>query len=262
KEYNALTDARVCIYRLPNVFGKWCRPNYNSVVATFCFNISRGLDITISASNKEIELVYIDDVVESFIGHLNLVGSESRKLYYAINRSFKITLGDLVRRIHEIKDIRKTLVMPDLSDNFTKFLYATYLSYLDKDNFSYAIDTHRDERGSLVELIKSNHFGQIFVSTSQEGLMRGNYYHNSKVEKFCVIKGNAAIRFRKLNDDEVITYYVSERKMEVVDIPPGYTYSIENLAEGELIVLLWVNEVFSLEKPDTFPLNATENGGI
>ena len=163
-----------------------------------------------------------------------------------------ITLGDLADKIYQIRDIRKTLVVPDLSDNFMKCLYATYLSYLDKDNFSYPLDIKTDNRGNLFELIKSKHFGQVFVSTSHEGVIRGNHYHNTKIEKFCVIKGQAVIKFRHILEDEVLLYEVSDEKIGVVDIPPGYTHSIENIGDGEMIVLFWANQIFNAEKPDTY----------
>jgi len=251
-EYSKKSDAKVYIYRFPNVFGKWCRPNYNSVVATFCHNITHELDITISDVNKEIELVYIDEVIDEFLGLLSDENADRGKYYYNIKRTFRITLGELSEKIYQLRGMRKSLVVPDLSDNLMKCLYATYLSYLDKDDFSYKLDTKTDQRGGLVELIKSDHFGQIFVSTSHKGIIRGNHYHNTKVEKFCVLKGKAVIRFRHIFGDEVLSYHVSGENIEVVDIPPGYTHSIENLGDDEMIVLFWANQIFDPEKPDTY----------
>ena len=225
-ESNKKSDAKVYIYRFPNVFGKWCRPNYNSVVATFCHNISHGLDITLSDVDKEIELVYIDDVVDGFLGILSDENAHRDKYYYKINRTFRISLGELAEKIYQISDMRKSLVVPDLSDDFMKCLYATYLSYPDKDDFSYKLDLKTDQRGSLTELIKSESFGQIFLSTSHKDVIRGNHYHNTKVEKFCVLKGEAVIKFRHILEDEVLSYHVSGDNLEVVDIPPGYTHSI------------------------------------
>ena len=251
-EYSRKNNAKVYIYRFPNVFGKWCRPNYNSVVATFCHNIAHGLDITISDVNKEIELVYIGDVLDGFLGILSDENADKDKYYYKIRRTFRITLGELAGKIYQLRDIRKTLVVPDLSDDLMKCLHATYLSYLDKDDFQCKLDAKIDERGSLTELIKSEHFGQIFVSTTSKGIIRGNHYHNTKVEKFCVLKGEAVIRFRHIFEDEVLSYHVSGKNIEVVDIPPGYTHSIENLGNGEMIVLFWANQIFDPEKPDTY----------
>jgi len=251
-EYSLKNDAKVYIYRFPNVFGKWCRPNYNSVVATFCYNISHGLNISISDVNKKIELVYIDDVVGEFLNILSQEGEDRNKYHYKINRTFRIHLRELAEKIYQIRDMRKSLLVPDLSNDFMKYLHATYLSYLDKDDFSHKLDLKTDQRGILAELIKSKHFGQIFVSTSHEGIIRGNHYHNTKVEKFCVLKGEAVIKFRNILEDEVLSYHVSGEEIEIVDIPPGYTHSIENLGDGEMIVLFWANQIFDPDKPDTY----------
>jgi UDP-2-acetamido-2,6-beta-L-arabino-hexul-4-ose reductase len=253
-KYSKQNNVPVYIYRLPNVFGKWSRPNYNSVVSTFCYNISHNLDIDILDPMKELELVYIDDVVSEFVSLLAKEERNLRKYFYNIKKVFKISVGKLAEKIYQIRDIRKTLIVPDLSDDFTKFLHATYLSYLDKDNFSYEMDSKEDSRGNFTELIKSNSFGQISISKSCKGIIRGNHYHNTKNEKFCVIKGEAVIKLRNILDDKIISYYISDKKIEVVDIPPGYTHSIENLTDddGEMILLIWANEVFDPENPDTY----------
>lgn len=251
-EYSQNNDARVYIYRFPNVFGKWCRPNYNSVVATFCYNISHELDIFISDVSKEIELVYIDDVVDEFLKILSQESECDDNYYFKIERTFRITLGELAEKIYRLRDIRNTLVVPDLSDDFMKCLHATYLSYLDKDDFSCKLDLKTDQRGSLAEFIKSDHFGQIFVSSSRAGVIRGNHYHNTKVEKFCVLKGDAIIKFRHIFEDDIMSYPVSGDNIEVVDIPTGYTHCIENIGNGDLIVLFWANQIFDPQKPDTY----------
>ena len=253
-KYSEKNKVPVYIYRLPNVFGKWSRPNYNSVVSTFCYNISHNLDIIISDTEKELELVYIDDVVNEFVSLLSNEVENIEKRFYKINRVFKITLGELADKIYRIRDMRKTLIVPDLSDDFTKFLHATYLSYLNKDDFSYEMDSKEDNRGDFTELIKSNSFGQISISKSCKGIIRGNHYHNTKNEKFCVIKGEAVIKLRNILDDKIISYYVSDKKIEVVDIPPGYTHSIENLTDGdgEMLLLIWANEIFDPKNPDTY----------
>ncbi|MBT9138786.1 MAG: UDP-2-acetamido-2,6-beta-L-arabino-hexul-4-ose reductase [Syntrophomonadaceae bacterium] len=251
-EYSEKNNAKIYIYRFPNVFGKWCRPNYNSVVATFCCNIGHGLDISISDVNKEIELVYIDDVIDEFLSVVSQKSGDKNKYYYKVKRTFRITLGELAEKIYQLRGMRKSLVVPDLSDDFMKCLHATYLSYLDKDDFSYKLDLKTDQRGSLAELIKSEHFGQIFVSTTHKGVIRGNHYHNTKIEKFCVLKGEAVIRFRHILEDEVLSYYVSGDNLEVVDIPPGHTHSIENLGDSEIVVLFWANQIFNPEEPDTY----------
>ena len=253
-KYAKKNSVPVYIYRLPNVFGKWSRPNYNSVVSTFCYNISHNLDITISDPKKELELVYIDDVVEEFVKLLLRKDRNFKEYFYNINKTFKITLKELADKIYQIKDMRKTLIVPDLSDDFMKSLHATYLTYLDKNDFSYKMDSKEDSRGNFTELIKSKSFGQVSVSKSCKGIIRGNHYHNTKNEKFCVIQGEAVIKLRNILDDKIISYYVSDKKIEVVDIPPGYTHSIENLTEGggEMILLIWANEIFDPENPDTY----------
>lgn len=270
--YSAQSGAASYIFRLPNVFGKWCRPNYNSVVATFCHNISHGLDITVSDPEKELALVYIDDVIKAFIEILSLESKElvdnmeNRQVikedesmmvlakggFYGIRRVFTTTLGGLADKIYQLRDIRKTLVLPDLSDEFMRCLHSTYISYLDKNDLSYAADMKTDARGSLFELIRSEQMGQIFISRSFENITRGNHYHDSKVEKFCLIQGEAEIRLRSILSDEVITYHVSGSKVKIVDIPPGYTHSIENTGDGEMIVIFWSSRLFDQNNPDTY----------
>jgi len=254
KKYSKQNNVPVYIYRLPNVFGKWSRPNYNSVVSTFCYNISHNLDITISDPKRELELIYIDDVVDEFVSLLLKKDRNFKEYFYSIDKTFKITLKELADKIYQIRDMRKTLVVPDLSDDFTKYIHATYLTYLDKDDFSYKMDSKEDNRGDFTELIKSNSFGQVSISRSGKGVIRGNHYHNTKNEKFFVIKGKAVIKLRNILDDKIISYYVSDKKIEVVDIPPGYTHSIENLTEGdgEMLLLIWANEIFDPKNPDTY----------
>lgn len=253
-KYAERNSVPIYIYRLPNVFGKWSRPNYNSVVSTFCYNISHNLDITISDPKRELELVYIDDVISEFISLLNRGNSDFHKYYYNIKRIFKVTLGELADILYEIRNIRNALTIPDLSNHFMRFLHATYLSYLDKDALLYETDLKEDNRGSFVELMKSKTFGQVSISRSRKGVIRGNHYHNTKNEKFYVIQGEAVIKLRNILDDKIISYYVSGEKIEIVDIPPGYTHSIENLTKGngEMILLIWANEIFDPENPDTY----------
>ncbi|GAA0346118.1 NAD-dependent epimerase/dehydratase family protein [Oceanobacillus oncorhynchi subsp. oncorhynchi] len=258
QNYRIETGADVCIYRLPGVFGKWCRPHYNSVVATFCHEISHDKEIEIHDADKKLDLVYIDDVIDSFIACLDQK-KQDKLLYNHINQTFQTTVGELAQKLYEIKNVRESLIIPDLSDTFTKYLYTTYLSYLEADNLAYALPVHQDERGSLVELIKSNQAGQVFISTSRQGVVRGNHYHHTKVEKFCVIKGAARIKLRKIDSDKQITYQVTDQNIEIVDIPPGYTHSIENITEEEIIVLFWANEIFDPENPDTISLDVQPN---
>lgn len=252
-DYSSETGAEVFIYRLPGVFGKWCKPYYNSVVATFCHEISRNKEIEIHDEEKVVELAYIDDITADFLDCLKRKKTKD-KIFYPIRETFHITLGELAHILYEFREIRKSLIIPDLSDKLTKYLYSTYLSYLEENNFSYALPAHQDERGKLIELIKSRQAGQVFMSTSREGVVRGNHYHHTKVEKFCLIKGAANIYLRKIHTDELISYTVTDQDIKMVDIPPGYTHSIENITDGEIIVLFWANEKFDPEHPDTFPL--------
>lgn len=243
----------VVIYRLPNVFGKWCRPNYNSAVATFCYNIARDLDVHITDPEKILELAYIDDVVKAFLDHIK--NKPENEVYYNnVTPVFKVTVKKLVEIIKGFKNTRSDLTIPDFSDPFIKRLYATYLSYLPQDKFAYQPEIKVDNRGILAELLKSKAFGQIFVSRTKPGITRGNHFHDAKVEKFCVLDGQAIIRFRDVRGKDVIEYKVSGEKITIVDIPPGYTHSIENIGQKELIVLFWANEIFDPENPDTYRL--------
>lgn len=248
------TGGNVYIFRLPNVFGKWCRPNYNSVVATFCHNIANNQTIVIHDPSSPIRLVYVDDVVKSFLALIKERGKLGSVQFGEIDRTFSTTVGDLAEKLHQIRDIRQTLVLPDLSDPIMKYLQATYLSYLNVQDFAYKPEIKQDQRGMLAELLKSNQFGQIFVSKSHRKVVRGNHYHHSKIEKFCVISGRAIIRFRNLHGGEVLSYEVTGDRIEIVDIPPGYTHSIENVSDDELIVLFWANEIFDPAAPDTYYL--------
>jgi UDP-2-acetamido-2,6-beta-L-arabino-hexul-4-ose reductase len=250
-KFNDKTGAPVCVYRFPGIFGKWSRPNYNTVVATFCHNIARGLDITVNDQNREMELIYIDDVVGAFLRHLDAPPDPARQRY-SVGRTFKVTLGELAERIRRLHAIRETLTVPDLDDDLMKCLHATYLSFLPEDGFGYPVKLNTDNRGWLFELIKSENFGQVFVSKTLPGITRGNHYHYTKVEKFCVIQGQGVIRFRRIDSDRILEYPVDDRAIKVVDIPPGYTHSIENTGEGEMICLFWANQIFAPERPDTY----------
>lgn len=250
-EYSKETGAKVLVYRLANIFGKWCLPNYNSVVATFCHNIARDLELKISSPDTQLTLCYIDDVLEEFLSALS--GKETRNGDFCnVKITRKITLGELVDKLYSFEQNRYTLIMPSLKGEFDKALYATYLSYLPQDNFSYKLKKNTDHRGYLSEFIKSESMGQIFISKTNQGVTRGNHWHNTKVEKFLVIQGQAIIKFRKIDSQEIIEYKVSGEIPEVVDIPPGYTHSITNIGEEELITLFWACEIFNADKPDTY----------
>lgn len=249
--YGKENNVNVFVYRLPNVFGKWCRPNYNSAVATFCNNIANNLPITVNDPEVMMSLVYIDDVVNEFINALeNKENKDGEYCYVPIVH--KIKLGEIVELIKSFKKSREDLSVPNQKDEFSKKLYATYLSYLPKNEFSYPLDMHVDQRGSFTEFLKTQEYGQVSVNVAKKGIVKGNHYHHTKNEKFLVVSGKASIKFRKPDDDEIIEYIVSGDKLEVVDIPTGYTHNIENIGETDLVTIMWANEKFDPEKPDTY----------
>lgn len=250
--YAQQTGASVYVYRLPGLFGKWSRPNYNSVISTFCHNISHDLPIHISAPDHLLTLAYIDDVIAAFLA--NLVGQGYLNLdgFHYVPQTFQITLQSLANVIRSFRNCRDTAIVPDMRDPLIKRLYTTYLSYLATDSFSYGAEVKTDNRGWLFELVKSPHIGQVFVSQTKPGVTRGGHYHHTKVEKFVVIRGQAVIRFRRIDAYEVIEYPVSDKKIEIVDIPPGYTHEITNIGDTDLITLFWANEIFDPENSDTY----------
>lgn len=252
-EYSNETGAKVLIYRFPNVFGKWCKPNYNSVIATFCHNISRGLPITVNDEFIQLNLVYIDDVVEELINALYRRENQAAK-FCEVPVVHTISLGELKDLLYSFKKSREEYSIPQMSDAFTKKLYSTYVSYLPKDQFSYNLKMNIDQRGSFTEFIKTADRGQVSVNISKPGITKGNHWHHTKNEKFLVVNGNGVIRFRHIYSNEIIEYYVSGEKLEVVDIPVGYTHNIENLGDTNMVTIMWVNEIFDPEKPDTFCL--------
>jgi UDP-2-acetamido-2,6-beta-L-arabino-hexul-4-ose reductase len=251
--YSLQSGGLVYIFRLPGVFGKWCKPNYNSVVATFCYNIAHKLPIMISDPFKEIELVYIGDVISSFLTLMDDNQNIPSNIFLKVEPIFRVTLRDLANTIKSFSEMRNNLLVPDLTDKFSRYLYATYLSYLDPKELSYDLKQLSDQRGSLAEIIKSQHFGQIFISRTQPGITRGKHYHDTKVEKFCVLHGEAIIRFKNIFHNEVITYRVSGKDWKVLDIPPGYIHSIENVGSNEMIVLFWADKIFDPNLSDTYP---------
>lgn len=263
-KYSEKNAVPVFVYRLPNLFGKWSKPNYNSVVATFCHNISRNLPIYISDPENELSLTYIDDVVQEFLNILDKNNFDKRYSETQIlnfNKTHKIKLGDLAEKIKSFENMRKKIQVPEFSDQLTKFLYSTYLSYLPKDSFAVPLKLNKDQRGSFIEFVKTQKSGQFSASTTNPGqkIVRGNHYHNTKTEKFFVLKGEASVKFRDIFTDEIIEYIVSENEPKSIDIPPGYTHSIENIGNTEMILLLWANEQFDPEKPDTHLIKVEEN---
>lgn len=246
------TGAPVYVFRLPGVFGKWCRPNYNSVVATFCHNSANGLPLSVRDPEYRLPLVYIDDVVASFVAALD--GSCTREGdYCVVPVVHETTLGHLAETIEGFAKNRETLDVPDQTPgSLEQKLYSTWLSYLPADRFSYPLNMHCDNRGSFTEFLHTPAHGQVSINISKPGIVKGNHWHHSKNEKFLVVKGTGVIRFRALDSTEVIEYHVSGDKLEVVDIPTGYTHNIENVGQDDMVTVMWANEVFDPDHPDTF----------
>ncbi len=251
-EYADQTGAQALIYRFPNVFGKWCKPNYNSAVATFCNNIANGLPITVNDRSTVMNLVYIDDVVGELVNAMLGKANKLEDGFCYVDVVHKTTLGEIVDLLNSFKNSRKDLTVPKLDDSFTKKLYSTYLSYLPEDDFSYPLKMNIDDRGSFTEFIRTEDRGQFSVNISKSGITKGNHWHHTKNEKFLVVSGKGVIRFRKIDDDNIIEYFVSGEKLEVVDIPVGYTHNIENLGNADMVTLMWCNECFDPKRPDTF----------
>lgn len=251
-EYSKETGAKVLVYRFPNLFGKWCRPNYNSAVATFCNNIANDLPIKVNDPSVVMHLVYIDDVVDELINALG--GNEHRRGDYCyVPVEHTITLGEIVDLIYSFKDMPENLSVPDFGEPFTKKLYSTYLSYLPKEKFSYPLKMNVDGRGSFTEIIRTADRGQFSVNISKPGITKGQHWHNTKNEKFVVVSGHGLIQLRKIGTDEVINFEVSGDKIEVVEMIPGYTHNIINLSDtDDLVTFMWCNECFDPNRPDTY----------
>ncbi len=250
--YSKDTGASVLVYRFPNIFGKWSRHNYNSAIATFCHNVARDLPITVNDPSVVMNLVYIDDVVDELIKAL--LSKENRKEdgYCYVPEVHTETLGQIVDLIYSFRESRKNLSVPDMSDSFVKKLYATYLSFIPEKDFSYPLKMNIDDRGSFTEIIRTADRGQFSVNISKPGITKGNHWHHTKNEKFLVVSGKGVIRFRKVGEEKVYEYFVSGDKLQVVDIPVGYTHNIENLGDTDMITFMWANESFDPNKPDTY----------
>jgi UDP-2-acetamido-2,6-beta-L-arabino-hexul-4-ose reductase len=248
--YGDRNSIKTYVYRLPNVFGKWSKANYNTVVATYCYNIARDLKIQVNNPEAELNLVYIDDVVEEFINAMEGRGDKKGE-FYQVETTHNIKLGDLAELIKSFKESRKSLSIANMSNPLEKKMYSTYLSFLPKEEFSYPLKMNIDNRGSFTEFIRTADRGQVSINVSKAGITKGNHWHHTKNEKFLVVSGQGLIRFRKIDEDEIIEYKVSGDKLEVVDIPTGYTHSIVNIGETDLVTVMWVNECFDPEKPDT-----------
>ena len=264
-KYGEETGAKVLVYRFPNLFGKWCRPNYNSAVATFCNNIASNLPIQVNDRSVQLELLYIDDLVDEMLNALE--GKESRCSYDGLNPIFeengrycvaktthKVTLGEIVDLLYEFKNQPKTLVLPEIPKNsFAKKLYSTYLSYLPKESVSFPLKMNIDQRGSFTELIKTKNCGQVSVNISKPGITKGQHWHHTKWEFFIVVSGHGLIQMRKIGTEDVLNFEVSGDKIEAIHMLPGYTHNIINLSETEdLVTVMYANEEFDPNKPDTF----------
>lgn len=258
-DYAKDTGARVLVYRFPNLFGKWCRPNYNSAVATFCHNIAHDLPITVNDPSVELHLVYIDDVVDELISALT--GGEHREGKFCyVPTTHRITLGEITDLLYSFRRMPETLEVPDTTqDGFTKKLYSTYLSYLPSERFAYGLKMNVDPRGSFTEILRTADRGQFSVNVSRPGITKGQHWHHTKNEKFVVVHGHGLIQLRKVGTDDngqpypVIDFEVSGEKIEVVEMIPGYTHNIVNLSDTEdLVTFMWCNECFDASKPDTY----------
>lgn len=258
--YAKETGTKVYIYRFPNIFGKWCRPNYNSVIATFCYNIANNLPIQVDNKSTVLKLVYIDDVVDELINALEGCANYGEDGFCSVQIDHSITLGEIANLIYSFKESRESKEIPDMTvGSLSKKLYSTYLSYLPENQFSYPLKMNVDERGSFTEIIKTPDRGQFSVNISKPGIEKGNHWHKTKNEKFIVVSGEALIRLRRFGDNKIIEYKVSGKKMEVIDIPVGYTHSIVNVGDTDLVTMIWCNESFDIHKPDTYYLNIEGN---
>lgn len=251
--YASDTGAIVYIYRLPNVFGKWCRPNYNSVVATFCHHIARGKNIRIDAPEKKLCLAYIDDVVQEFMAAIMGKGNKQGELY-KVPITNECSVGRLAQLVQGFAACRQNLSVPNLAEPLVSKLYSTYLSYLPEQGLSYCLSSHADMRGSFTEFMRTMGQGQVSVNVCKPHIKKGGHWHQSKHEKFLVVAGEAVIRLRQVEARQVLTYRVTGERLEVVEIPPGYTHEIENAGETDLVTLMWANENFDPAKPDTYRL--------
>lgn len=251
QEYAKESGSSLFIFRLPNVFGKWSKPNYNSVVATFCYNVSHGLEIKVNDPDVQMNLVYIDDVVNEVITCM-VRGIDGTIEYVDISQSYQTTVGEVAQAITSFRQVRELLEIPHVGNPLIKKLYSTYLSYMDSKDYCYDLKMNIDARGSFTEFLRSQNFGQVSINVAKPGIVKGNHWHHTKVEKFLVVKGTASIKLRHIITGRVTEYIVSDKKLEVVDIPVGYTHNIMNIGIEDLITIMWANEAFDKDRPDTY----------
>jgi len=259
EDYLLESGLPVFVYRLANVFGKWCKPNYNSALSTFAYNIAHDLPIEVRDRSYVVHFNYIDDICSEWLNVINSKknGDDAILSIYPVH---DCSLGKLSDLLYSFKESRNNLSSIDMSDEFTKKLYATYLSYLPEDKFSYRLNMHSDNRGSFTEFLKTPNFGQVSVNVGKPGIVKGNHYHNTKNEKFLVVSGTCSIKFRKIGTNDVIEYITSGEKLEVVDIPTGYTHSITNIGNTDSVTIMWANEQYDPEHPDTYFEEVIKNG--
>lgn len=251
RDYAAQSGAAVYIYRLPNVFGKWCKPNYNSAVATFCHNIVNGLPIQINDSNASLSLVYVDDVIDEFIHVLKNKPPVDTRYFYSVPVQYQTTVGELAQQLEAFRDSRTTLVSEKVGTGLIRALYSTYMSYLPATAFAYEVPKFSDPRGDFVEMLKTKDSGQFSYFTAHPGITRGGHYHHSKTEKFLVIKGQARFGFRNILTDETYELITTGELPKIVETIPGWSHDITNIGQDEMIVMLWANEIFDHASPDT-----------
>ena len=257
-KYGKDNNVDVFAYRFPNLFGKWCRPNYNSAVATFCNNIANDLPIQVNDEKTELTLAYVDDVCEELINCMNNKQTTDG-IYCKVPIEYKKTLGEITKLLYSFKNNEKGIMVPSTEDEFTKKLYATYISYVPLNKMVVDLEEHKDERGVFCELVRTKEAGQVSISTTNPDIVRGGHYHNTKMERFIVVKGKAKIKFEHVITHETYEFEVSEDKLQYVTIPVGYQHSINNIGDKELVLIIWANELFDKEKPDTFVMEE-ENG--
>ena len=257
QDLSARQGSKTYVFRLPNVFGKWSRPNYNSVVSTFCHNISRNLPIQINDPDVSITLVYIDDVIAHFLALMD--GQQCDDDFVEVEQKYNVTIGGLANQLYAFRDSRNTLITESVGTGFISALYSTYLSYLPPKSFTYEVPKHNDSRGVFVEMLKTHDSGQFSFFTAYPGITRGGHYHHSKTEKFLVIKGVANFRFRNIVTGEFHELSTNGEKPEIVETVPGWTHDITNVGDDEMIVMLWANEIFDRERPDTYAMPVVED---